>query len=67
MSDNWQPIETAPEDTAVLVYGFGYEVAHFNTALKQWVACYDHRPLNHPEWWQPLPEAPRAVKPVSQT
>jgi hypothetical protein len=37
MSD-WQPIEIAPKDTAVLTYGFGYEVAHFNTALNHWVA-----------------------------
>ena len=37
----WQPIKTAPEDTAVLTYGFGDEVAHFNTALGRWVANRD--------------------------
>jgi hypothetical protein len=56
----WQPIEGAPEDTAVLVYNiFGYKVAHFNTALKQWVECRDNRPLRlAPTHWVALPAKP---------
>jgi len=58
----WQPIETAPKDTAVLTYGFGYEIAHYNTDLDAWVACWDHRPIRTPVGWMPLPESPMADK-----
>ena len=61
----WQPIETAPLDTAVLAYGSMYAIAHYNTALGQWVDCWDHRPLTHLKWWQPLPEAPCPSTPES--
>lgn len=53
----WQPIETAPIDTAVLTYGFGFEVAHYNSMLKKWVANWDHRPIK-PLFWCPLPAPP---------
>ncbi|MBB5444605.1 MULTISPECIES: hypothetical protein [unclassified Paraburkholderia] len=61
--DAWQPIGTAPKETAVLVYtGCSYEIAHFNTLLDKWVACYDHRHLSGPMHmhWMPLPKAPGA-------
>lgn len=54
----WQSIETAPKDTAVLVYAFSYEVAHFNTQIGFWVACWDHRKIREPVGWMPLPPAP---------
>jgi hypothetical protein len=57
-AQRWQPIETAPQDTAVLVYGVMYDVAHFNTALGAWVSCWDHRPMSKLKWWQPLPPQP---------
>lgn len=53
-----RPISEAPLDTAVIVYGFGYEVAHYNTALKAWVRCSDNRKVVPPKWWWPLPEMP---------
>lgn len=56
-----RPMESAPLDTAILTYGFGYEVAHFNTALHAWVSCWDHRRLKTPLRWWPLP----SVKPPS--
>ena len=56
----WRKIETAPEDTAVLIYGFGYEIAHFNTAIGAWVACWDHRRIPTPTHWQPLPQPPES-------
>lgn len=55
----WEPIETAPKDTALLLFGSYYEIGHFNTRLDRWVAHWDHRPLN-PRWWQRLPEMPEA-------
>jgi hypothetical protein len=55
---HWQTIESAPKDTAVLVYGSSYEVGHFNTVIGAWVSCWDHRRLHHVAWWQPLPEPP---------
>jgi len=59
----WQPIETAPKDTAVLTHGFGFEIAHFNTLLGAWVACWDHRKIRGPTHWVPLPVPPdRKVK-----
>ena len=54
----WRPIESAPVDTAVLTYGFGYEVAHFNVALDHWVANWDHRPIA-PLFYRPLPSPPK--------
>lgn len=56
---SWQPLDTAPKDTAVLTYGFGYEVAHFNTHLGKWVATWDHRPIRTPVAWAPLPTPPK--------
>jgi len=51
-----RPISEAPLDTAVIVYGFGgYEVAHYNTGLKAWVSCNDHRRVLSPKYWWPLP------------
>lgn len=47
----------APKDTAVLVYEFGFSVAHFNTALGAWVRCHDHAPCAPFCWW-PLPALP---------
>lgn len=56
----WFPLSKAPDDTAVLVYGFGYEVAHYNTALKRWALCSNHQPLYREaeSVWTHLPEPP---------
>jgi hypothetical protein len=35
----WQPIETAPKDTEVLIYGpFGYAVAYYDSARRMWLS-----------------------------
>lgn len=65
-SAGWQPIDTAPKDTAILLYGFGFSVAHFNTAYGKWIAYGYETPdtimLNTassaPTHWMPLPAAP---------
>jgi len=55
----WQPIESAPKDTALLLYcGSFYEIGHFNTAIGEWVCGWDHRKLKPPTHWMPLPAAP---------
>ena len=56
----WQPIETAPKDTAVLLWlGWRFEIGHFNTALGRWAANWDHRALEVPAThWMPLPSPP---------
>ncbi len=56
----WQLIETAPVNVAVLTYGFGYEVAHYNTDQGAWVACWDHRTIKEPMVWTELPPPPGA-------
>ncbi len=57
----WQPIETAPKDTAVLVYHAGFSVAHFNTTLSRWIG-YDFESSSFrqfpPTHWMPLPAPP---------
>ena len=56
----WQPIETAPKDTAVLLWlGWRLEIGHFNTGLGRWAANWDHRALEVPAThWMPLPSPP---------
>lgn len=65
VSEEWQPIETAPKDTAVLVYGFGYSVAHFNTAYGKWIVYGAEtectrmmNTMSRPTHWMPLPQEP---------
>jgi len=54
----WRPIETAPRDTALLLWtGWSFQLGHYNTALAGWVAGWDHRPLTATHW-MPLPEPP---------
>lgn len=55
---DWHPIETAPKDTAVLTYGFGYEVARHDTNFG-WVAVWDNRAIREPVAWMPLPAPPQ--------
>ena len=67
---NWQPIETAPEDTMVLVYsdGFGWALAHkLLGSGKPWTMYIAGQPMLlqpllkwHPTHWMPLPETPKA-------
>lgn len=57
----WQPIETAPKDRAILVYGLRYsgegyqEVTHWYSDRWpiEWMEGY-HTPTH----WQPLPDPP---------
>lgn len=61
----WKTIDSAPKDTAVLVYGFGYTVAHFNRAYGKWIAfgsdTADTRALvsSPPTHWTELPPPPK--------
>lgn len=62
--ERWQPIETAPADTAILIYAQGYRVAHFNSMAKRWIG-YGANAETHilntwakPTHWMPLPAAP---------
>ena len=64
ISGGWQPIETAPEDTAILVWNAGFIIAHFNTKMGFWVGLgldtSDTRSLKQypPTQWMPLPPQP---------
>ena len=63
--DEWQPIETAPKDRAILVYHFGYTIAHFNTAYGHWIGQGECTPDTlslkqfPPTDWMPLPDPPK--------
>jgi hypothetical protein len=62
----WQPIETAPEDTSVLVWAnCALELGHYNTMLKAWVASYDHRPLKDVLLWRFHPPLPNGEQTMS--
>ena len=59
----WQPIETAPKDTAILVYHNMFTVAHFNTAFGRWIGYGQNTSefINgDPTHWMPLPQVPVA-------
>lgn len=66
----WQPIETCPPMTAVLLYSAGYVVGHFNTTNNKWWTTTDGTKtigeiaLNRdgPTHWMPLPDAPDLTK-----
>ena len=64
----WQPIETAPKMTAIMLYAAGYYIGHFNTTNNRWWLQDDgtvtatERLLNSwspPTHWMPLPEPPK--------
>jgi len=56
---DWQPIKTAPKDTALLLYCDSYfELGHFNIRLNRWVDLEKHRGLRTPTHWMQLPPAP---------
>lgn len=58
--NDWHPIETGPKDTSVLVYckHGPCEVGHYNTLMRGWVTSWDHRYLDTPTHWMPLPHPP---------
>lgn len=64
--DEWQPIETAPMNTAVLVspshvLGRSCDMAALYTAHKCWMEVSEFGESNlKPTKWMPLPEAPKA-------
>ena len=58
----WRPIETAPVDTYVLVYGakrLEWAVARY-THKDGWEVdtCSDRWSIYPPKFWMPLPEKP---------
>ena len=60
----WQPIETAPKDMAILIYNFAVRIAHFNTNYGYWIGyghgTSDTRAMTQfpPTHWHPLPAPP---------
>ena len=65
---DWQPIETAPKMTAILLWASGYYVGHFNETNGRWWTYTDGRGTtseillnsnNKPTRWMPLPEPPK--------
>lgn len=57
----WEPIETAPVMTHVLVIGEDSRVGAreaFLTATGQWRSCELFLPGGHPIAWRPLPDHP---------
>ena len=57
----WQPIDTAPENTDVLVweaYGEQFVVAQQEDGC--WVAVWSGEPIGDVTHWMPLPEPPSA-------
>jgi len=65
---DWQPIKTAPKDTALLLYCDSYfELGHFNIRLNRWVDLEKHRGLRTPTHWMPLPPAPAQLAQSADT
>lgn len=60
----WRGIDSAPKDTAILVWHSGYTVAHFNTFYDRWIGLgrdtIDTMSLAQfpPTHWMPLPTPP---------
>jgi hypothetical protein len=63
----WQPIETAPKMTAVLLYAAGYHIGHFNETNGKWWTQTDGTGTSgelilnswgKPTHWMPLPAPP---------
>lgn len=61
----WQPINTAPIDKAILVWNGAFTIAHYNSAYNFWVGhglgtedtrSFDNFPPTH---WVSLPEPPK--------
>jgi hypothetical protein len=76
MSDpnKWQPIETAPKDTPVLVWAYCYKASRFATFVAEqetnygWDVCgatgYEwESSFNTPTHWMPLPPPPSREAP----
>ena len=62
----WQPIETAPKDTFIMIYACGWQLAHFDTNYGRWCTYTDGTGTagemmlnrNGPTHWQYLPDGP---------
>ncbi len=56
----WQPIETAPQDTLVMIYSpFGYDIAYLNSQTMTWFIREGQQYNFAPTCWMPLPEPPK--------
>lgn len=68
LSQDWQPIETAPKDRKILICGLsrsGYYVADVKWNEEEDQFCLFHpdddaytEPTYYPKYWMPLPKAP---------
>ncbi len=60
----WQPINTAPELTPVLVWHGAYQggvvVAIYRPDWHSWSTIPGHYTIRRPTVWQPLPDPPVA-------
>jgi hypothetical protein len=52
----WQLIETAPEETEILVYSRSIWIASCRRGI--WIDVSDSRTISIPSHWMPLPELP---------
>ena len=66
-NDMWQPIETAPKNTVVLVspshvLGQSCDMASYPSAHGQWIEASEFGQANlKPTHWMPLPKSPAAL------
>jgi hypothetical protein len=59
MNDEWKPIDTAPEDTDLLVWTrFGCKIAHFVSDVG-WIGDDWEEIWPEPEYWMWLPDEPK--------
>lgn len=61
----WQPIDTAPQNVAILLYASGYHIGHLHSKDGRWWinggsdgAQQALNSWNRPTHWMPLPKKP---------
>lgn len=61
----WRDIESAPKDKSILIYAFGFYVAHWSRHYGMWIGfahdTSDTMLINHlkPTHWMPIPAPPK--------
>lgn len=63
----WQPIETAPKDRPILLYGSSphqYAAAIWEPYHAAWACCWDNWPIEDfaARYWMPLPAPPQVKR-----